>query len=193
MKSIKNAWSEFEKAKSKDWSQGLSLEDLLSRINRVVKKMTSSQERQDSRMNSEILERTFRYYMTKGCVDPSHRVGRKSTYGFRHFLQTLVVRRLLAEGVPFRQIASRMSGRDNEALEQMLTAEEQLEARTSASAYHDLLRDSAEREPTGRWSRIQILSGLELHINDSIPAMNPKELRKIAGLLRKALEGAAKR
>jgi DNA-binding transcriptional MerR regulator len=54
---------------------------------------------------SEGNERLLRHYVSVGVVDKPVREGRDAVYGFRHLVQFLVARRLLADGFPLAKIA----------------------------------------------------------------------------------------
>ena len=54
---------------------------------------------------SEGNERLLRHYVSIGVVDRPSREGRDALYGFRHLVQFVVARRLLAEGFPLAKIA----------------------------------------------------------------------------------------
>ena len=50
-------------------------------------------------------ERLLRHYVSMGVVDKPSREGRDALYGFRHLVQFVAARRLLAEGFPLAKIA----------------------------------------------------------------------------------------
>jgi DNA-binding transcriptional MerR regulator len=50
-------------------------------------------------------ERLLRHYVSMGVVDKPSREGREALYGFRHLVQFVAARRLLAEGFPLAKIA----------------------------------------------------------------------------------------
>jgi DNA-binding transcriptional MerR regulator len=54
---------------------------------------------------SEGNERLLRHYVSMGVVDKPTREGRDALYGFRHLVQFVAARRLLAEGFPLAKIA----------------------------------------------------------------------------------------
>ena len=51
-------------------------------------------------------ERLLRHYVSMGVVDKPSREGRDALYGFRHLVQFVAARRLLAEGLPLAKIAN---------------------------------------------------------------------------------------
>ncbi len=50
-------------------------------------------------------ERLLRHYVSMGVVDKPSREGRDALYGFRHLMQFVAARRLLADGFPLAKIA----------------------------------------------------------------------------------------
>ena len=105
-----------------------SLEGLLGAIHREIFNMTKYLEllRNDFQGNADALivkaqevaktlnldqeaaegnERLLRHYVSMGVVDKPSREGRDARYGFRHLVQFVAARRLLAEGFPLAKIA----------------------------------------------------------------------------------------
>ena len=107
---------EFEKVAAKQWDEGVSLDELLARVN---SKLLPAEAARDSRVSPTVLPRTFRHYTTLGCMDHGMRDGRRVVYGYRQFLQALLVRRLLWDRVPSGQITVLMAGRSTEETERM--------------------------------------------------------------------------
>ncbi len=133
----------------------------------------------------EINPRLVRYYATQGLMDKPLKEGRESRYLYRHLLQLLVVRRLLAEGYSTGSIISRVITLADEELEALLQGGLQLslEAPNPALSFLQSLqkgkrqsatpsRAASSKYPipspplTSDWSRIEIAPGLELHIRN---------------------------
>ena len=72
---------------------------LISRAQEVAKILNLDQEATEGN------ERLLRHYVSMGVVDSPIRKGRDAFYGFRHLVQFVVARRLLAEGFPLAKIA----------------------------------------------------------------------------------------
>lgn len=72
---------------------------LVAKSQEVVKTLNLEQEA------SEGNERLLRHYVSVGVVDKPSREGRDALYGFRHLVQFVAARRLLAEGFPLAKIA----------------------------------------------------------------------------------------
>jgi len=72
---------------------------LIAKSQEVAKTLSLEQEA------SEGNERLLRHYVSIGVVDKPTREGRDALYGFRHLVQFVAARRLLAEGFPLAKIA----------------------------------------------------------------------------------------
>jgi DNA-binding transcriptional MerR regulator len=75
----------------------------------------------NTRVREEVNPRLIRQYTTWGLVDVPYKEGREARYAYRHLLQLLVTRRLLAEGYGTAVIHKLMAGQDDGALEAMLS------------------------------------------------------------------------
>jgi len=181
------ALREFKKAAKADWQGGVTLAELLSRINRVaallvdddvdVKKTSGA-----GRVRRTFTERSFRHYQTLGCISVPEKQGRAASYGFRHFLQALLVRKLLWERLPAEQIATTLGDRGTEELERMLLGGVEMVARAGGGGDEAGSSGSAPG-PVERWSRVRVVPGLELHISADLPRFKPAELRRLMELM----------
>jgi len=150
-------------------------------------------------------ERIVRYYLSEGLLSPaSERRGSASLYGYRQLLQLLAVKRLQADYLPIRKIRELIENRTEGELEQMLGMGDEprsnpaLDYLTTLSALSMrppseefnlsksfrlsalAMAPSAPREPSSLWTRIEVESGLELHVrNDYEPPVEAKERRRL--------------
>jgi DNA-binding transcriptional MerR regulator len=76
-----------------------SADDLIVSAQEVAKILNLDQEATEGN------ERLVRHYVSVGVVDKPTREGRDALYGFRHLVQFVAARRLLAEGFPLAKIA----------------------------------------------------------------------------------------
>jgi DNA-binding transcriptional MerR regulator len=176
---------EFEKVSSKGWSEGVPLGELLSRVNQVAAKLLPVGESVDSRISQTLVPRTFRHYQTRGCIDVPEKRGRNASYGHRHFLQALLVRRLLADGVPARRMQELVSGSGDELKRMILGGVEMVmrpggggEAAARPNRYQETLRACAENSVSG-WLRVALGEGIELHLSDKRPKMTADQQRQM--------------
>ena len=137
-----------------------------------------------SRVSRTFTERSLRHYQTLGCIDPPQKQGRIAKYGYLHFLQALLVRKLLWQRLSSEQIAALLVGRPTEKLERMLLGGVELVPRTEPD---DGQADTLRPGSLEAWSRVRIAPGLELHLNADLPRLKPAELRRLTELLEMAL------
>ncbi len=76
-----------------------SADALIEKAQEVAKTLKLNQEA------SEGNERLLRHYVSMGVVDKPSREGRDALYGFRHLVQFVAARRMLADGFPLAKIA----------------------------------------------------------------------------------------
>lgn len=194
MTDAKAGLREFEKVSSKGWGEGVPLDKLLSRVNQVAAKLLPIGDTADSRISQTLVPRTFRHYQTLGCVDAPEKRGRNASYGHRHFLQALLVRRLLADGVPARKMSGLVTGYDDELKQMILGGVEMVmrpggggEAAARPNRYQETLRACAENSVSG-WLRVALGEGIELHVSDKRPKMTAEQrqqmLKRIEELVR---------
>jgi hypothetical protein len=190
MKFAKSGLREFEKIAARGWDDGLSLDQLLSRVNQAASKLLPGlPTTTDSRINPTLVPRTFRHYVTLGCIEPGRREGRRAVYGYRHFLQALLVRRLLWERVPADRIAALVARRSIEDTEKLLLGGvffvAGAEVESSANpADRSRLSEAARSES---WSRTRVAPGVELHLRDDLPRLEPAERRRLIERLEEIL------
>ena len=143
--------------------------------------------------------RLVRYYTTQGWLDRPLKQGREARYTYRHLLQLLVLRRLLAEGYSASSIGGLIGGQGEGVLEDILQggAHLRVEAANPALAFLTQIRDRAvspnlEDSPAApippspaTWTRLPLMEGLELHLRSdfrppSTPAQRDRLLQSIA-------------
>ncbi len=87
---------------------------LIAKAQELAKALLLDQE------GSEGNERLLRHYVSMGVVDKPSREGRDALYGFRHLVQFVAARRLLAEGYSLAKIANYTAVVHTEALSAFL-------------------------------------------------------------------------
>lgn len=85
--------------------------------------------------------RTIRYYATLGIVDRPALHGRTATYGERHLLQLVAVKRLQAEGLSLAEVQARLTGLPTARLRELANVPETLPERPKAEAPAPARRD----------------------------------------------------
>ena len=180
-----------------------SLDEFVQVVNQFLPQFLPSQ-KAHTRVKEEITPRLVRHYTSQGLLDEPIKQGRNAVYTYRHLLQTLVVRRLLAEGYGASAINNLAITQDNQQLEALLQGGiqlsiqpanpalgylQQIQQRQSGSPtvsiesrkipFHSRKRSAppavTPQPNTTRWSRLEILPGLELHIRDDFIAPNSSQ------------------
>jgi DNA-binding transcriptional MerR regulator len=179
----KSALREFDQIEAMDWSDGLTLPQLLQWINAVAARFRPDEIGEDSRASEEFSPRSFRHYQTLGCIDAPERLGKQAVYRFRHYVQALLLRRLIWERVPAERIAALMSGRSTAETKQLLLEGIEFVARQSDPVGGSVHADKA----ADTWKRINVVPGVELHVRADLPKPKPAELRQWLSRLESAL------
>jgi DNA-binding transcriptional MerR regulator len=152
-------------------------------------------ETSDARVTDKINSRLIRYYTTQGMLNEPEKTGRNAQYTYRHLLQVIVVRRLLAEGYASGVIGRLVTSKTTEEMEALLQGGVQLTVSVAnpALAYLYEIQGKTGAPPTvpgsksnvpasldplreTSWTRIEILPGCEMHISDRFVA--PKSVHE---------------
>ncbi len=164
-----------------------------------------------TRVREDITPRLIRHHTTLGMLDEPLKDGREARYVYRHLLQILLVRRLLAEGYSSSTIGDLAKNKSDRELQEMLEGGMHLTLTSAnpALAYLDKIKSrtagtsTATPTPTtpaptprppssknSRWTRAELLPGLELHISDSFRTpRTPEEQQNLLQLInRKIIE-----
>jgi DNA-binding transcriptional MerR regulator len=144
------------------------------------------EEKTNTRVRGDVTPRLVRHYTTLNMLDEPLKEGREARYGYRHLLQILVLRRLLAEGHSAGAIDQLITTSRNSELEALLQGGVQLSAAPTNLAMAHLQRLQRQqailaeppteigsgdseglRSPSAQqWTRLEVLTGLELHVRD---------------------------
>lgn len=174
-----SAIREFEQVERMDWAEGISLIQLLAWINDVATRFRPDEIGVDSRASQEFSPRTFRHYQTLGCIDAPERAGKQVVYRFRHYVQALLLRKLLWERVPSERIAALMAGRGTAELKRLLFDGIEIVARQGGS--------TTQSGSVESWKRVAVAPGIELHLHGDLSKPKPAELKQLLSLLETAL------
>ena len=178
----------------------MPLPQLLSRVNRVAASFLPEQDRSGSgagRVKRTFTDRSFRHYQTLGCIDVPEKDGRRSRYGLRHFVQALLVRRLLWQRVPSDRIAGLVAGRSLQDTEKMFLGGVEIVAQVGGESggkwrrsnpYLETLRACASNSVTG-WVRAALAPGIELHLSDKAPKLTPEERQQLVKRIEQIVRG----
>ncbi|NJD63288.1 MAG: succinate CoA transferase [Deltaproteobacteria bacterium] len=147
--------------------EDLTLEELVALASRWTPVMAGKQGRY--KVAEVASERTIRYYATTGLIDrPLRYSGTRAVYGYRHFLQVLVVKALQSRDLPLRKIRAMIGGRADDYLEAVL-----------------------QRMESDRWESVELRPGVELRIRGG--GLSPEDAGSVASIAGEAVEGIAAR
>lgn len=187
---------EFGNIEQNDWADGISLAELLGLVNRVALLFLPKEDRADARarrVKRLFTLRSFRHYQTSGCIDPPARRGNRVFYGFHHFVQALLVRKLLWEQVPTERIAVLMAGRSTDDTKRMFLEGVEMVVRggDAESLSRSTAVISAAPGAVEAWRHIGVANGVQLLLHCDLPKPRPAEVKewmaRIEAILRKSL------
>lgn len=120
-------------------------EALIDKAQEIAKALSLDQEAAEGN------ERLLRHYVSMGVVDKPTREGRDALYGFRHLMQFVAARRLLADGFPLAKIAGYTGAVTTDMLVSYLEKPDKAsEAELLVAAFRST---TPERKPTSLASR----------------------------------------
>lgn len=112
-----------------------------------------------------VSRRTVRYYVQEGLISTPYGVGRGSHYGREHLEELLKVKAMQEQGMTLETIRRRLSG-------------EATKASVPMADVHALV-------PRSRWTRMELIPGVEIHISSRRRVPTPTELEELADWCRR--------
>ncbi len=133
---------------------------------------------EDARTAPSPSVRLLRYYAQMDALDPPERRGKKAFYGFRHLVQYVAVRWLLARGYPLPAVSEETKARSTDELLALIpSVDDKADAQTRAGLFKrgepagaDPVRDRRERNARRRERIAEALAEIdEEHAPDGGP------------------------
>ncbi|MDA7625157.1 helix-turn-helix domain-containing protein [bacterium] len=156
-------------------SPEFSMNNLVTLVNSAVERFhPQANDRVDKRVSSSFTVRTLRHYQTLGCLDAPRKDGRRAIYGFRHYLQALLIRKLLYLRCSPGSIRITLEGQTNIQYKEMLFAD--LQIALSKQSVANLPSKQSSKEPVSTsesWTRITLDADAELHLKKQPGRMSP--------------------
>lgn len=169
-----------------------TLDELVETANRLLPDHLPDAPR-EGRFRDEVNARLVRHYATQRLLDEPEREGREARYSYRHLLQLLALRKLMAQGYGTTALAD-LTARTDTELESLLEGGARLEvAPNPALAQLQRIREraatgpasqtpsysidldspsgasagpAASTPPSPRWTRLDVAPGIELHVSE---------------------------
>jgi DNA-binding transcriptional MerR regulator len=111
-----------------------------------------------------VSRRTVRYYVQEGLIPTPYGVGRGPHYGPEHLEELLKVKAMQEQGMSLEAIRRRLSGDVTTSL--------------PMADVHALV-------PRSRWTRMELIPGVEIHISSRRRVPPPRELEELADWCRR--------
>jgi DNA-binding transcriptional MerR regulator len=159
------------------------IEDLVGLVNAAALRFLPLTDASDGRLKGGFTARTLRHYQTLGCIDAPELVGRVAIYRYRHYLQALLIRKLLFESFSSQQIKEFTADRTTEGLLELLVRNVEV-AETSVS-YLNENQDLAEHVFTAeQWTELKLSPEITLKVRRPHTALTDNQHKE---LLKQAL------
>lgn len=126
--------------------------------------------------------RAVRFYVASGLLDRPEGTGTAATYGYRHLLQILFIKIRQREGQTLDRIKGELKELTGDSLERRVATS--LAPALGAGADRTVAMDG---DGDGVWRRIQVATGIELHVRDDSPAARDDAVVAIREAVRAAL------
>jgi hypothetical protein len=177
------AIKELQQLEDEDWS--VSAQDLVDWVNHTAERfLPQNAEDKSQRVSDSLSLRSMRHYQTLGCIDSPVREGREARYGFRHYLQTLLVRKMLWQRVPSEKMAQMLPSRTISEYKNLLLQGIELVVKPSTSESSPALVGGSET-----WKRLRVSEGVELHLLEEAGCLGPKSIPELLEKIEAALRG----
>ena len=180
-------------ARVKDNDPALPLPKFVERVNEIAERYLPPGQAEDGRVTSEFNKRTVRHYQGKGIIDSPEKDGKEARYRYRHILQAVLTRVLLADGFRVPMIREMLEGLTTAEYEKML----EMGPVMSRKLAQEKLRGKQVNRITNTkqaWIRLEIAPGIEVHLAQSVQPPSSQEegrdiRKKISIALRDEFQG----
>ena len=180
------ALDELRRLESGDYSY--RMEDLVNLVNAAALRFLPLSVEADGRIKGEFTIRTLRHYQTLGCLDTPELVGRVAIYRYRHYLQALLIRKLLFEGFSSKQLKDFTTNRTNDSLLDLLMRDVEVEEKPSSQPkFHYPKSDVV---PAEQWTELTLTPDMTIKVRGAHQALTKTQYK---GLLRQALKAIQSR
>lgn len=165
-----------------------SMQELVNWVNEAVERFyPEANQDGDKRVSNSFTVRTLRHYQTAGCLDTPEKDGRRAVYNFRHYLQSLLIRKLLYLRCSQDTIRKTLHGKSDKEYKHMLFADLQIIPNEPIVASLPLTPTDHSNAVTESWTRIVLGPDAELHLKKSTKRMTPADQTELLKLIKQEL------
>jgi DNA-binding transcriptional MerR regulator len=157
-------------ARVKENDPALPLPKFVERVNEIAQRYLPPGEPSDRRVASEFNERNVRNYQSKDLIDAPEKEGKEARYHYRHILQAVLIRVMLADGFRVPRIREMLDGKTSADFEKLLDLGPMVARKMARDL--DPEKSSGDRSV---WSRLEIAPGVEVHLARSVKPPSSKE------------------
>ncbi|MGJ8698212.1 MAG: MerR family transcriptional regulator [Verrucomicrobiaceae bacterium] len=160
-------------ARVKENDPALPLPKFVERVNEIAQRYLPPGNPADGRVASEFNERNVRNYQSKGLIDTPEKEGKEARYRYRHILQAVLIRVMLADGFRVPTIREMLEGKTTGEFEKLLD----LGPMVARKMARDLNPEKCNGSMEGRsvWTRLEVAPGVEIHLARSVKPPSCKE------------------
>ncbi len=159
------------------------MEDLVGLVNAAALRFLPLTDESDGRLKGGFTARTLRHYQTLGCIDSPELVGRVAIYRYRHYLQALLIRKLLFESFSSQQIKDFTANRTTEGLLELLMRNVEVEETPVRYTYEN--QDFAGHAVAAeQWTELKLSPDITLKVRGPHSAFTDRQHKE---LLKQAL------
>ena len=177
------ALKELQQLEDEDWS--VSAQNLVDWVNHTAKRfLPDNAEDKSQRVSDSLSLRSMRHYQTLGCIDAPVRKDREARYGFRHYLQALLVRKMLWQRVPSEKMAQMLPSRTISEYKNLLLQGIDLVVKPTTSESSPAFGGGSET-----WKRLRVSEGVELHLHEEAGRLGAKAIPLLLEKIEAAMRG----
>lgn len=161
-------------ARVKENDPALPLPKFVERVNEIAQRYLPPGVPADGRVTTEFNERNVRHYQNKGLIDSPEKEGKEARYRYRHILQAVLIRVMLADGFRVPVIRGMLEGKTISDFEELLELGPMV-ARKMARDLNPERCDRGSSENRSVWARLEVAPGIEIHLARGVKPPESRE------------------
>ena len=192
------ALEELQMVQGMDFSLS-GVEELVDWVNAAARRFLPVTDDADGRVKGGFTVRTLRHYQTLRCLDAPEKEGRVALYRYRHYLQALLIRKLLFEGFSAQQSGEMRANLTDEGLLNLLLKNVQVgevparslmpEQAVAEQTAHVEQAHAEQAAHAEQWTEWVLSPEFTLKVRGAHAALNEPETQALLRRALKALQG----